>query len=65
MNPERLKELQDEFSEEARCPMYDEIDGMRDCRDGVDHQPGRGSEYDRGYNAQYASEQVITAGSMQ
>ncbi len=37
----------------------DFIDGMRDCRDGIDHQIGRSKDYDDGYSAQYELEQII------
>ena len=32
--------------------------GQRDCKDGVPHKPNQSESYDRGYAAQYESEQI-------
>lgn len=36
----------------------DFLRGQRDCQEGVPHKPGQSEDYDRGYSAQYTSEQV-------
>ena len=39
----------------------DFLRGQRDCRDGKPHKAGQSRDYDRGYSAQYAHEQNLTA----
>jgi hypothetical protein len=39
--------------------LFDFIDGQSDCRSGVEHKSGRSEAYDRGYAAEYESEQVM------
>ena len=36
----------------------DFLTGQRDCSVGVEHKPGMGEDYDRGYGAQYELEQI-------
>ncbi len=38
----------------------DFLQGQRDCKNGVPHKPMQGEAYDRGYGAQYESEQIAT-----
>jgi len=35
--------------------------GMRDCKDGVPHQDGKGANYDKGYSDEYTIEQMMSA----
>jgi hypothetical protein len=43
----------------------DYLRGMEDCKAGNDHKPHQSEDYDRGYAAQYAHEQVLTEISLQ
>ena len=36
------------------------IQGMRDARKGIPHQPGKGKDYDDGYSLQMESEACLT-----
>ncbi len=36
------------------------LSGQRDCKKGVEHKPGMGEDYDRGYRVQYELEQINT-----
>jgi len=36
----------------------DYLQGMRDCKDGIPHQPGKSQDYNDGYSCQYSSEAV-------
>ena len=36
----------------------DFLKGQSDCEKGIPHEAGKSSDYDRGYEAQYAMEQV-------
>ena len=36
------------------------LDGQRDCKNGVEHKPGRSEEYNNGYGCQYEAEQLMT-----
>lgn len=38
----------------------DFIQGANDCREGVQHEAGKGEDYDSGYEAQYSHEQQQT-----
>ena len=40
---------------------YTEIDGKRDCQNGVKHALGKGEAYDLGYGEQHQREQIATA----
>ena len=37
------------------------LKGMSDCFRGVEHEAGKGADYDAGYSSQYQHEQNVTA----
>jgi hypothetical protein len=43
----------------------DFLRGQRDCMEGKPHQLGESESYDRGYGAEYESEQIKTEMSLQ
>jgi len=36
------------------------LKGMRDCKDGIPHQPGMSQDYNDGYAAEYERQEVLT-----
>ena len=38
----------------------DFLRGQNDCSKGVDHKPDQSDAYTRGYNAEYAAEQILS-----
>lgn len=38
----------------------DYLQGMRDCKDGKEHQVGKSKDYDEGYGVQYEAEALLT-----
>lgn len=41
--------------------VFEFVNGMRDCRNGVPHKEGMGESYDAGYSSQYQLEQLECA----
>lgn len=38
--------------------VFDFVRGQADCREGVQHQDGKGESYDAGYSCEYQLEQI-------
>lgn len=41
---------------------YTELEGINDCRNGIEHKEGKGEAYDLGYGEQYQLEQLASNG---
>ena len=41
------------------------MQGMSDCEEGLEHEAGKGVDYDRGFAAQYELEQMRTHETME
>lgn len=39
--------------------LFEFIQGMADCREGVPHEAGKTPDYDAGYNTEYAAQECI------